>query len=916
MEGLKLSEGQPAEQQGFFPVWLLRSKVSPTSQRVDLLDRNSHTLKLHQALDARLSLIHGPAGYGKSTLLANWRKTLVADGHKVCWLSLGKQDNDPGQLLTYIAFSLATGGVAFESEGAEVKFRLSELSERELISLIIHFIAETRERVVLILDDFENLQPGVIHSVIEPFLEYAPDNLHVSIATRDDSHLKVSRLEANGQAVRIGPAQLRFSPIEMNDLLGDEYDKQTIAQFFKLTEGWPVAIQMIRSAIRSEGDVERILGDLGGDATHIASYLSEEVLSKLDRALQQFLMDISLVDRVDCAFADSLRQAQDSRAMFAQARTLDALVLPVDDVDSTYRLHPLFREHLYSRLSVSDPARHRELHLRAAAWFADRGDLVEAVRHSILAGNTEYGIEILTAAGGVMLWFKEGLTRLRVILDLFEEETTLQDPRLAPIRCLLDIKDGQVARARQLHEATVARTQVAVHDLSQTSTYSSVHEFVVMEIVISIYEGKPIPEKVLADLNDKVSSLGTDEHALRGNLLTMLCVGHLQLGHFQEARRFGEESLPAFTAAGSEYGAAYIYFHLGDISFAEGNSRDAARWYKLGLDSTRKYFNDDQGMKLVVNILIAELDYELGELASGTNTTRAVPRLLEKHEAWFDIYAAGYSTSAYLEFDDYGIEAALAIINRGVEYAELNKLFRLTRFLSCLRVDLLLRAGLTGEARAEVEQSSISIEDYQTASENKIAWRERDAAVQVIVRLLLHENQHQQALDILKYFSRQARTEGHVRARMKYKILRALAHGNDPDDRAQQAQLNDALTLFGKSRFVRPFLDEKEQLAPMLERYLERADDEGRNELQRKDASSLLKQMAVSAGSDPEQSLLSPRELEVLKELEHGFSNKVIARKIDVTESTVRFHLRNIFVKLNVSSRLQAVAVARELQLI
>lgn len=897
-------------------MWLLRSKVSPTRQRVDLLDRHSHTLKLHQSLDARLSLVHGPAGYGKSTLLADWRQALLADGHKVCWLSLGRQDNDPMQLLSYIAFALAAGGVSFESEETGVKFRLNDLSERELTSLIIHFIAEAKQQVVLILDDFESLEAGVVESVIMPLLEFAPDNLHVSVATRDDSHLKIASLEAKGQAVRIGPAQLRFTPIELHDFLADEYDSQTIAQFFKVTEGWPVAIQMIRSAIRSDGDIERILGDMRGDATHIAAYLSEEVLSNLDPQLQQFLMDIALVDRVDCEFADNLREQQDSHALFTQAKTLDALVLPVDDVDAVFRLHPLFREHLYSRLSVSDPARQRQLHLRAAAWFAERGDLVEAVRHSILAGEPQYGIQTLARAGGVMLWFKEGLTRLRIIMDMFDETTIISDSHLALIRCLLDIKDGKVAQARQLHDANVTRNHIAVHDLSQKGTSSSVHEFVLMEMVTCIYEGKQISNPVLADLNDKVNSLSQDDHAVRGNLLTMLCVGNLQRGLFQEARRFGELSLSSFQAFGSEYGAAYIYFHLGDICFAEGNSTEAARWYKLGLDSAKKNYSDDQGMKLVVNILIAELDYELNNLTSGTSTTRAVPRLLEKHEAWFDIYAAGYSTSAHLEFDDYGIEAALAIINRAVEYTELNRLFRLTRYLTCLRIDLLLRANLTASARAELERSGIAIEDYQSRSGNEIAWRERDAAVQVIVRLLLQEKEHEQALMILKHFSKQARNEGHVRARMKYKILRAIAHSSDAEQDAQQAQLHDALSLFAKSRFVRPFLDEKAALAPMLERYLELAPQAGRPEYLRRDAEALLSQMATRGDTEPEESLLSPREFEVMQELVHGFSNKVIARNIDVTESTVRFHLRNIFVKLNVSSRLQAVAVARELQLI
>jgi LuxR family maltose regulon positive regulatory protein len=235
-----------------FPLWLLRSKVSPTRQRVDLLERPSHTLKLHQSFDATLSLIHAPAGFGKSTVLSNWRELLLEEGHKVCWLSLGKQDNDPLQLLNYIAFSLAEGGVDFDIGGTGLELQFSELSEHDFLSLIIHFIAEQDDRVVLILDDFENLDSDVVNRVINPLLEYAPENLHISIATRDDSKLKISNLEAKGRAVRFGANQLKFTPIELTDFLADEHESHIIQKLFKLTEGWPVAIQMIRSAIHSD----------------------------------------------------------------------------------------------------------------------------------------------------------------------------------------------------------------------------------------------------------------------------------------------------------------------------------------------------------------------------------------------------------------------------------------------------------------------------------------------------------------------------------------------------------------------------------------------------------------------------------------------------------------------------------------
>jgi LuxR family maltose regulon positive regulatory protein len=536
-----------------FPAWLLRSKVAPTRQRVDLLERPLLTARLHRALDAMLSVIHAPAGYGKSTLLASWRQQLLAEGHTVCWLSLGRQENDPIQLLTYVAFALSAGGVRFDVSSGE-------LSEREFLSVIIHAAAEHDRRIVLVLDDFENLEAPAVDGVVQPLIGHAPANLHIAIATRDASRLRIANLEARGQAVSFGVAQLRFTAAELDAFLSDALGAARLRQLYAMTEGWPVAVQMIRSAVRNAEDADRILRDLTGDAGQMAAYLSEEVLGRLEPGLQEFLMDIALVDRIDCALANHLRECDDGHARFAQARALDALVLPLDSMESTYRLHPLFREHLYERLQATRRDRGRALHLRAAQWFSERGDLVEAVRHCVHAGAESHAGDIVHGAGGVMLWFREGLARLRAIMALLSETTVLADWRLALIRCLLFVKDGEVHRARLLYDAITARCDVRSDDLGTPVAGSSVHEFAVMAIVISLYEGNPISQAHCRELEARIDALEEGEHAVRGHLLTFLCISYLQRGEFRDARRAGERAIPAFMAFGSLYGTAYIYF--------------------------------------------------------------------------------------------------------------------------------------------------------------------------------------------------------------------------------------------------------------------------------------------------------------------------------------------------------------------
>jgi LuxR family maltose regulon positive regulatory protein len=169
---------------------------------------------------------------------------------------------------------------------------------------------------------------------------------------------------------------------------------------------------------------------------------------------------------------------------------------------------------------------------------------------------------------------------------------------------------------------------------------------------------------------------------------------------------------------------------------------------------------------------------------------------------------------------------------------------------------------------------------------------------------------------LLAHFSKQARTNDHVRARMIYKILETIAYHKNSDIEEQDKSLEAALDLYAQSRFIRSFLNEKEELTPILEQYLARQPDQDVDGSNAHNAQTILKQLRDRTTDEPDEPLLSHRENEVLQQLIKGHSNKIIARKIDVSESTVRFHLRNIFVKLKVSSRLQAVTVAKQLRLI
>lgn len=897
-----------------FPAWLLHSKVSPTRQRVDLLERPWLTQTLHRSLPGKLSLVHAPAGYGKTTLLSGWRRVLLEEGHKVCWLSLDGQDNDPMQLLSYVAFAIHEGGLPFNSGEGGLSFQIGDLSEREVLSLIIHSIAEAQERVVLILDEFEALGAEAVERVIHPILEYAPDNLHVSIATRVDSALRIARLEARGQAVRIGAPRLAFTLADLTAILSDQCDCATIQRLFTLTQGWPVAIRMIRSACDIEATVAHMLADAGFVAGRLASYLADEVLRGIDQNSLEFLMDISLIDQVDCELADYLRERRDSHALFQSLSLLDAFVQPVDSVRLTFRLHPLFREHLYAKFAVTAPARLKALQLRAADWFSNTGDLVEAVRRCVLAGEPTHAVALIAKAGGVNIYFKEGVSRLRSIMRMLPEAGAFEDQHLILIRCLLNLKSGRIAAARQLMDSLSARTPGAgAH--AGLSSGSGMPAALVIDMVVCIVEGKTISRAACEQMEANLSELSIGEPGKKGQLLTVLLHGALQRGEFGEAQRFAELAVPAFESAGAMYGLAYNHLHLGYVKFAQGDSREAEHQYKIGQRLAKKFFGDDHGLRLIANILLVEVKYERGETQAMALAARASPQLLEHHEAWFEIVAAGYTAFVGCTFDEHGVDAALDIIDGGMAYARRNELHAQEDFLTLLRIELYLRAGRIADARALVNTADFGGEK-RLPSEHEVGWRRRDAALQVEVRLRIAEGDSPRALALLERHCAHTDAERHVKSRIRHLLLYMMAYRQLGDLAQAGRHLDTALSLSARTGGIRAFLNEREEIEPALRSYVSLQDESGVNSAAVQQARLILDRFGSVSAPAATGSMLSRTENRVLQELGSGFSNKVIARQIGVSESTVRFHLRNIFQKLKVRSRLEAVTIARQQNLL
>ena len=911
-----MKESRDIETIPLFPTWLMRSKAHPARQRVEVLQRPSLVKQLDGCLDATLSLVCAPAGYGKSTLYADWRNKLLRDNVKACWLSLDQDDNDAFQLLTYIAYSLYEGGVDFSAAGITEKFHSGDLSARTLLNIIQRAIESEDQKTVVIFDNFENLNEETIDRVIQPLLTYAPANLHVAVASRDDRRLKVAKLETEGLALRLPARSLNFTVDELRLFFEDYLPAETIEEIRRLTEGWPVAVQMLKSSVKADRDIDRVLANMTSSSSVITTYLSEQILSGLDSNLQNFLMDISLMDGISCELADYLREADDSKTLFDACHTLSALVSPVEQVGNTWRLHPLFREYLQHKLSFAYPDRTSALHLRAADWFAGKGNLVRAVRHAVQGRRPRRAVEIIEQLGGVILWLREGLTRLRTALGLLDENSISTSPRITAIRCILDIREGQIYQARKRYNAMLERYRHTQDGFARADRQRIDHEIMLVESLLACYEGKMQSEQFCSRFTQNISRIDRNDHASLGYHHNLLCFAYAQRGMLREARYHAGEATREYRLLGSYYGEAYINFHLGDISFAEGNSEQARSSYQAGLNLCRRHFNDDMSLKLFAKVLMAELNYELNQLRGMSNTAVSIARQLEEREAWFDIYAAGYTTASNVEFARHGIDAADAILTRSLSYAGKQKLERLINLLLFQRMDLLLRANLDEEAQRAFKDSGLQLENYRNPGQSDIAWRERHAAVHAIILLQMREKNYEEALAALSCFSRHAQSSGHLKPNLRYEILKSMAYRGKNDYASAFKHLEQALRLSASSGFVRSFIDAGSELHELLQLYMISPEYASPPPKYRQQAEIIANYFSAAGESDTGDELLSKRENEVLKYLAQGLSNKLIARNISISENTIRFHLKNIYQKLQVHNRLQAITAARERKII
>jgi LuxR family maltose regulon positive regulatory protein len=912
---------------------LFATKLHIPRSRRDLVPRPRLMDRLDNSLRGKLTIVSAPAGYGKTTALTSW---IDHSQIQTAWLSIDEADNELDRFLFYIIAALQR---VFEGIGIDVQAALSESQTAPIETLLTRLVNEVdavmgeeggRSQFVLVLDDYHLITTQPVHDALNFLLAHLPSAVHLVVAGRSDPPMPISRLRVQGEVFEIRTPDLRFTKNEvaafLNDLMGLNLMSGDIAALETRTEGWIASLQLAALSMQGRGDIETFVAEFSGSHRYVIDYLIDEVMSRQPEDLQAFLTQTSIFDRFSAPLCDAALEITTSRQILGKLEGANLFLIPLDDERHWYRYHHLFANFLGQRLLEADPEHIPELHRRASQWYEAQGLVDEAIQHALAAGDLERATCLVDQIAADLIVRREPYQLLKLVdslpSDLIQDYPMLciwyawallfhgQLEAVEPVLQIAEANQGELPEAPIPGYATTVRAYLAnqMGELREALTFSD-------EALRQMSDATP----------DRITLI------FRGAAIIWLGVNHRHLGNLDKANRYFEEAFTINNEARNYYGALASLEQSADLAIIRGQLHAAEGIYRRGLQMAQTMSNQQgrgRGTLLAKSGLHQGLGivlYQWNNLAGSAPQIQRAVELDELGEAWGRLHS--YRMLAYLkqaegDYDEaYNLLGKASTIEENLDVRQINiatepNWEQLRILLSRVRPEW---AYLLKDIANRIEMLITRPDDEVDFSSPEGYLRESEYSD--LSRALIALDRAEEALPLLERLLEAAQSMGRCGDEIRYLILRAMAFQALEDKDSALNSLSQALTLAKPEGYVRIFVDEGEPMATLLALAVSQ-------EIEPDYASELLSafpeqvQQAVKFDVDlttisqPLVEPLSEREIEVLRLMAVGFKYNEIAGKLVISVNTVRHHTRNIYGKLEVNNRAQAVARAQDLDLL
>lgn len=904
-------------------VSFIATKLTPPRLMFPALARPRLMSYLERHKVQSLALIMGPAGYGKTTLMAQWQQAQIATGVSTAWLTLDNEDNIPDQFLSYLCSAFKQLEPAMSIQIEEFEDQGAARDPLDIVTQLTVMFADYDQPYALFIDDYHWINNPEIDELIQRLISFLPANLKLYIGSRTTPSFSLSRLKISGQVCMLGSEQLRFDETEAEQFLLDRaniiLEPQDMKLLLQRTEGWPAALQLVSTSLTQNNDPEYFIESFSGSHHSITDFLVEEVLSYLPNELLVLLLKMSVVGRFSIPLCIAITGEQNAHSILDASQRDSFLLQCFNDENNWYRFHPLVGSFFRKRLEQRPDIDITQLHTKAATWFEQQGLISEAVEHYLKAGNQAEALSLLEKYASDMMEqgqlsllislvhkLPQGLVSVckKILIPLAWAEVlshrTSEIPSLIKQITSLVRNSDEAQQRSILFEASIiqAGTQLYADDLAgcQREVSRWTHEGVVY---------RSFPEASLSNIRqylalvsyqfDQVYRRQTDSKELldqqknptikmNSQWISMLAL--LEQTRTAEAKLLNQDIISLSTQV-KGHGAVF---------------RKVARLIK-GL----------------VCYYSGEFDQALGLFESNLEILKnyTVPEVL--------INVAQAMIHLYRNQGDS--QKTQNLLNQFYYLANSRELTRLQVCMLHEQIKLLLDENDYEAALRRFEQAKNLC--TETPTEEPVAKSQALEWVQLSqARLLIHAKDWDQAEPLLNQLGLQFESQGRLLRLLEVMLLQTRCALIKNDQQAALEGLKKALSVPQDEQLLQPFFEESKG---MLALYLQLSKTTSSssinrrclqiiNKIQALPPTAELEQLSPSEETrDGPQTLIEPltrRELDVLKQVVKGLSNKEIADTLFLSIYTVKTHLKSIFSKMSVARRTQAAKLAQELKLI
>jgi LuxR family maltose regulon positive regulatory protein len=879
---------------------LIDGKTNLPRRRSDWIPRARLLRQLEDGLaeGRELTLISAPAGFGKTTLLAEWAHHTA---RRVSWLALEESENDPALFLQYLLESIRKSTDAVSPVLLRLLQPPQPVSATNLLSSLLNEISSIPP-VLLILDDYHLIASPQVHEIVGFLLEHIPPALHIAVGTREDPPLPLARFRARNRITELREADLRFSTAETEEFLKRSTDRtlppRAAETLEARTEGWAAGLQLAAFALRKERDrPEKFLAAFSGDHRYVMDYLVVEVLERLPEETRAFLHRTSILDRLCAPLCDAVIEGSGSQALLEQLENSNIFLFPLDSRREWYRYHRLFAEFLKARLSPQEEA---QLHARASAWYEARGMPFQAVRHALGAGALSG--DYANAGRLIRRSAEEGIREGRAQtllgwLNALPKDLLLSDPELALYKGWTLTLTGNFPEAYELAGR--------VHSMisGRTGCEAVRGKAFLLQAFVNLMGKDDLPETIrLAER--AVEDLRGRQDQWLPMAYWLLAEPHERMGNVRQAIRTLQESREVLPAS-----LSHLFTDLVDMMLVYDLNLAGRRREALAVcqETIRQRSALEEKASPTGCMLLARramLYYEADELDTARNLFEQAVEYGTRHrQEPFVTFARGISAPLLAAVGE--TDAALAAL---AEAAELGRQTGLTDVgtILAMQANIHLRFGRMDRVGRWVEEAGCSIDE-------PLQYIRLETHL-VFARWLLARGENEQAGQWLARLRAYLADNGILRPLITVRILSALQAGRAGDAAAAGEHLAAALEIAAPENYIRAFLEEGQAALDLLAAVRDREPAFVGRLLAAWKNGPQARPSPADQGSFPEP--LSSREMEILQLLAKGLSNAQIAGRLVIALATVKRHVQNIYGKLGVNNRTQAAAEGRKRGLI